>query len=270
MCPVEFIARPKGVMDMELYRKIVDECARHRDDLDHFGIFLNGEPLLDRQLAERVRYAKVGGLRDVYFSTNAFQLTEARARELIEAGLDRMYISVDGASKETYEKIRVRLKFERVVENIERLVDLRRRLGSATPRIELQIIEMPENAHEVEAFLRRWQGRVDRVYAKGLHDWAGQSLRPAPRPEGAARIPCLQLWYNLVIFREGEVALCCYDYDGRVILGNVREQTIAEIWRGARYREVRRLHWQGRYDDVPLCKTCHGTYETRDAPAWWR
>jgi radical SAM protein with 4Fe4S-binding SPASM domain len=196
--------------------------------------------------------------------------SEPRARELIEAGLDRIYISVDGATKETYEKIRVRLTFERVVGNIERLVALRRELGSATPRIELQIIAMPENAAEIERFFERWRETVDRVYAKGLHDWAGQSLKPAPHGQGPARIPCLQRWYNLVVFRDGQVALCCYAYEGQVILGNVREQSLQEIWQGARYREVRGLHWQGNYDEIPLCKTCHGTYETRDAPAWWR
>jgi radical SAM protein with 4Fe4S-binding SPASM domain len=93
---------------------------------------------------------------------------------------------------------------------------------------------------------------------------------PAKRVAVPERVPCVQLWFNMVILRSGEVALCCYDYDGRTILGDIRTQSIQNVWQGPKYREMRELHRRARYDEVALCKSCHGTYDTKSAPAWWR
>ena len=119
-CPRDEMHRRQGVMDMELFKKIVDECAAL--GITHVRVHNYGEPFLDRQLVEKVRYAKQKGIEEVGMISNGSLITEEIARGMIEAGLDAINISVDAAGKEVFERTRLDLNYDKVIANIRTLV----------------------------------------------------------------------------------------------------------------------------------------------------
>ncbi len=172
MCPtgLHVDTRPKGYMDWGLYTSIIDEIAPFAE-----AVVLHswGEPLLHPRIIEMIEYAKERELW-VELSTNATRLDEAMARRVIGAGLDRIYLSMDGLTKETYESVRVKGEFETVLANIERFLDLKHELGSDV-ETDVQIVRLSETDAEVNEFVERWRrSRADIVNIKELDTWGGQ------------------------------------------------------------------------------------------------
>ena len=128
-CPRDEMHRKQGIMSFELFKKIVDECAEL--GITHVRVHNYGEPFVDRQLVEKVRYAKQKGIKEVGMISNGSLITEQVARGMIEAGLDAINISVDASGKEVFESTRLGLKYDKVIANIERLVRLRAEIGQA-------------------------------------------------------------------------------------------------------------------------------------------
>ena len=121
-----------------------------------------GEPLTHPRLPRLVDYAKRAGILEVLINSNAVELSERKSRDLIEAGLDVLIYSFDGGTKETYEKIRIRGKFDVVTSNLRRLIELRDELGSPT-KIMTSIIRQKEALQEVDGDLEQAPGRDDVV-----------------------------------------------------------------------------------------------------------
>jgi MoaA/NifB/PqqE/SkfB family radical SAM enzyme len=253
MCTREKLTRPIGVMDLNLFKKIVDECKEHKVKTLHLHNF--GEPLLDPLLIDRIKYAKEAGIRLRIFS-NFSVLTEEKALSLIDSGIDEIKISIDGATKETYEAIRRNLSFEQVEANIEMMLRLRKEMNAACPRIRLVFVATDKNYMEVEDFKKRWQGRVDDVLISSYHNWAGGLDK-----EGEIRkrlLPCFRIWRTFTVLCDGRVALCCLDYDGKIILGDLNNQTIKEIYHGSKLKEIQRNHLNWEYKKIPMCLDCEG------------
>src|SRR6188508_1711687 len=125
-CPRDEMHRRQGVMDMDLFRKVVDECAAL--GITHVRVHNYGEPFLDKQLVEKVRYAKSRGIAEVGMISNGSLITEEIARGMIEAGLDAINISVDAAGKDVFERTRLNLDYDEVTGNVRNLVRIRQQL----------------------------------------------------------------------------------------------------------------------------------------------
>jgi sulfatase maturation enzyme AslB (radical SAM superfamily) len=247
ICPHRSLRRPIVCMDDTCYQKIIDECAAHRCRELHLHNF--GEPLLDKRIEERIRYAKQRGISKVKIFSNGSLLTEDRARGLIEAGLDEIKISFDGAAREEFEQIRVPLKFDTVVANVENLVALRNRL-----RAPLRIYVACCSTSDKQATMLALEKLVDGFSFGKLHNWTSGERAP---PRRRVRKPCARLWRTFTVLASGEVALCCLDYDGQHLLGKLDGNvTIADLWQQAVYRQVRLLHKQARQHEIPLCDQC--------------
>jgi MoaA/NifB/PqqE/SkfB family radical SAM enzyme len=238
-------------MDEGLFTRIIDECAANDCREVHLHNF--GEPLLDRRLEDKIRYSKQRGIQKVKIFTNGSLLSASRSLSLIEAGLDEIKISMDGATKEEFERIRVPLKFDRVVQNVKRLIGVKRLKQSP-----IRVCVACCSTSDMEATMRQLEGIVDRFAFGKLHNWGGDGQQAAG---GKVRKPCSRLWRTFTILASGEVALCCLDYEGQKVLGRVsREHSIRDIWHSPAYREVRRLHRQGRQDEISLCRHCSKSF----------
>src|SRR5688572_24879099 len=137
-CPRDDMHRRQGVMNFDLFRKIVDECVEL--GITHVRVHNYGEPFIDRRLVDKVRYAKEKGIAEVGMISNGSLITEDVARKMIEAGLDAINISVDASGKEVFESTRIGLSYDKVIANIERLVRLRTELGKRRPKLILSFV----------------------------------------------------------------------------------------------------------------------------------
>jgi radical SAM protein with 4Fe4S-binding SPASM domain len=255
-CPRDEMHRRQGVMDMDLFKKVVDECAAL--GITHVRVHNYGEPFLDKQLVEKVRYAKNKGIAEVGMISNGSLITEELARGMIDAGLDAINISVDASGKETFERTRVHLKYDDVIGNVRTLARLRRESGRKRPKLILSFVRQNNSADE-QAFIHEWSQVADKIHITDLHNWAGTL-----NTESDVRYPCYRMWLTFTVLWDGRVSLCCADFDGRHILGDLRTSTIAQVWNSPAYRAVRRQHLQNGGPEI--CRSCD--LPKKDSPLW--
>ena len=258
ICPHRRLERPIGRIDQALFDRIIAECGLHGCREIHLHNF--GEPLLDPRLPERVAQAKAAGIRKVKIFSNGSLLTEQRTRQLIDAGLDELKISFDGATREEFERIRPPLKFDEVVANIRMAVEIRDELDSPM-RIKVACCATTDRAET----MRQLSKVVDGFSFGKIHNWNGldddaceetETLELFPTDEKIRR-PCSRLWRTLTVLADGRISLCCLDYEGQHILGLLDgDTTIIDVWNSERYRRVRRIHRCGNQDKLILCRNC--------------
>jgi MoaA/NifB/PqqE/SkfB family radical SAM enzyme len=255
-CPRDEMHRRQGVMDEALYRKVVDDCAAL--GIRHVRLHNYGEPFVDRHLTSKVAYAKQQGIAEVGVISNGSLIDEEVARGVIEAGLDAINISVDASGREVFERTRVGLKYDTVIGNIERLVRIRGELGRTHPKLILSFVRQ-DNTEDERAFIEHWRAIADKIHITDLHNWAGTLNR-----DSDVRFPCYRQWLTFTVLWDGRVSLCCADFDGKVVLGDMRTSGIREVWESEAYRLVRRQHLETGGPDI--CRACD--LPRKDSPLW--
>lgn len=262
MCPRTVLMReannrlPVGFMDFDVYRDIVDQAA----SLGVSSIKLNwlGEPLLHPRIVDMVCYAKEKGIIDVMFNTNAVLLTEQVASELIDAGLDKLFFSFDSPFKEEYENIRVGANYEQTLENIKALQLLKQKKGRRSPLTRVSMVLMPGSHSSLEHFVNLFRNIVDIVayveyrqpLIKEVESYNDSIAQPPPI------FACSQLWQRMFIAWDGEVVVCCVDSERELVVGNIKKNSIDEIWNNDKYRYIRECHMKGEYYRVNICRKC--------------
>ena len=130
--------------------------------------------------------------------------------------------------------------------------------------MQLQIIVMKENREEIDRFVRTWRGKVDSVRVKLFSNWGGQlkeieesSVDGYRYQNGKPRLrpPCHYLWKSVVVLWDGRVVPCCRDFDGKITLGDLKRQSLTDIWRGSTLQALRRMHLDGEFENT-LCDDC--------------
>ena len=232
-------------MSMETYHKIFQSgipCA----------IKLNwrGEPTLHKDLIEMIVYAKEKGVQEVLLNTNGLLLDRDMSLALADAGLDWLIISVDGATKETYESIRLGGDWETLFNNITRIHMIYSRIKKH-PKVRLQICKQPANEHEISLWKETFSWFSDNLRIGKLFNPQGEANWKIKQPK-----KCKQLWQRLVIDWQGNIHPCCSDFNGRFILGNIKDMTIKEVWHSYRMNYFRySLSHFGR-SKTSLCQNC--------------
>lgn len=255
-CPRDEMHRRQGVMSFDLFRKITDECAAL--GITHLRVHNYGEPFLDRHLTEKVRYAKQKGIPEVGMISNGSLITEKIARGMIEAGLDAINISVDAGGKDVFDSTRLGLNYDKVIANVERLVRIRAELGKRRPKLILSFVRQ-NNSSDEQAFIEHWRQIADKIHITELHNWAGTLNH-----ESDVNYPCYRPWLTFTVLWDGRVSLCCADFDGHTILGDLHTSSIQEIWNNEAYRRVRREHLESGGPDI--CRSCD--LPRKDSPLW--
>lgn len=244
------------IMDIGLYKKIIDEIAVIKPDARVWEIFF-GDPFLCKDMAARIRYAKDKGLKDVVLNTNGVLMTVERAKPFIQAGLDAIYVGMDAATGETYSKIRVGGDFDKTVQNVLDYRDLLKKYGNGRQKLFVQFVISDVNEHEADDFKDFWVRQGVNVKIRPKLSWAGLIEATNLRDNKEInRRPCYWLMRVINICADGEVALCSVDVHCKVKCGNVMNKTIKEIW-NERLKEYRAMHNEARFDELPeICLKC--------------
>lgn len=268
MCPHDNMKRRTGMMDDDLYKKIIYECVRGK--VENVWTFMMGEPLLDKDLQNKIIYAKEKGISNVGFFTNASLLNEEIAVKLLESRIDHITISFDALTEDTYKNIRPKLLYDTVSNNIKNFMELRKKRKLKKPFVAIEFVEMDKNKHETEAFRKKWEKIVDAVYVSLMLNWGREDYKNIALNDVHYRIrrPCPLLWKDLVVFIDGTVPLCCYDCDGEIFLGDIKKQRFDEIWTGKILSNIRRIHLSGEYDKISKCSKCN-MWQSLSIPWWW-
>lgn len=245
----------RGHMDEDLYQKIIQDLSQYSDQIGNLSLFMDGDPLVDRKLPQRIRAAKDAGMRTVRIATNGMLLRGSMAEALLESGLDSIIVSIDSIDPNRYAEIRVGGNLKTIQENIANFIHLRQIAGRSLPQLDVRMIEMPENADEKEGFREYWASIADDVLFQKLHNW-GTSLGDLGGAVSQGQ-PCNWPFQDMVIYSDGRAGFCCLDYLGIYELGDFRYQTLEEIWHGEAYRELRDNMKHGNWEQLPKCRGCN-------------
>lgn len=235
-----------GHMDMDLFKRGIDECAACQ--LYSIRLSWRGESTLHPQLMEMIRYAKKQGIREVSLLSNGSVLSSEFNRELVATGLDYITISVDGLA-ESYNAIRAPLDFDETVCKIANLHRTREKHGDGYPRIKVQGIYDYFKA-DPDAYYETLRPVCDNVSFNLKHDYA---LRDRSQEDA---LYCPYLWQRITVMSNGIVPLCISDWDGEVLIGDLNQQSIREIWTGEKMNAYRRIHADNRRLTLAPCKKC--------------
>ena len=273
MCPRDELVRTIGAMSMDLFQKIIDECAK-RPEVKEVHLHGFGEALLDKRLAQKLRYAKSKGIRRTYFVTTGSLLAQELSRELILGGLDAIKFSFYGATKETYEKIQRQLTFETSRDNIRTFFETRKALGCRSPAVTMQIVPMPENRHEYHALRAMWEPYLDPACGDHfedffLHNWVdGRMYNPMEVRKQRRRISCSMPFHLIQVHWNGDVGPCIYDSNGTLVMGNIAKDgmSIAKVWDSETFRAFRAMHRRGEFEQIATCNNCDQLRVVEETP----
>lgn len=269
LCPTgEGLERKRGDMPMELYQQILDKLREAPPLL--LTLHLAGEPLLAKNIFQMIRMANEAGIQTT-LSTNATLLSEDVSRQLIEAGLGS--IRLDFCSdREKFEQVRSGASWDKVYDNIVNLLKLKAELGSEKPIVRIKDVSVSGlPPREREERIRQLKSLFKDYPIKGysglsVHNWAGtfasehEELQKAHHRRSRPH-PCTHLWTSIAITCDGLVVPCCRDLEAECVLGDLKEQSLLEVWNGERLRSIRRAMIERKLDGVPLCKDCSRVWE---------
>ena len=248
MCPQDgLMTREKGLMDFELYKRIIDEA---KNFVWCIQLFHTGESLLHPRLPEMIEYACQAGMYTV-LNTNACLLTEEKSSQLIKDGLSQISFSFDGPNQHAYEQIRAGASYIQVMNNIKAFIALKKQQKARQPYTLLEVIPMEETRGHLPDFLKELKSfGADDVRCWGYHEWTHN------KSINNHYYPCEYPYTIMAVYWDGRVGPCCMDYDGKYIIGDVKEQSLTQIWNSLKLQRLRAAFQDRSYSQIELCQNC--------------
>jgi len=267
-CGYSSMKREKGVMGTDIFKQLIDEFdGRGGGNINLTGIV--GEPLIDSDLIDKIKYARTkGNIRNIKVSTNGILLEKIGIEKMLESGIDSILINIGGMDSKTYTRLFGLDAFCMVYENIKNLLVSNRLKGN---RVVLTVVIKIVSTNEVlrsKNYLKL-KDAAGRCNAKIIFDstydsWGGRisddnMIGEMKLKRSRKKEECCSLLFNtLTVTWNADVVPCCRDIDGAIVLGNIMEQSIDEIWRGDRIKDLRKSFTEGNIS--PMCSRC-GHYE---------
>lgn len=270
-CPsgLRQFTRPTGMLDQDFFKTTINELHK---DLLYLIFYFQGEPFLNPKFLDMV---KIASDKKIYTatSTNAHYLNDINARKTVESGLDRLIISIDGTTQETYSSYRIGGKLDKVIEGAKNIIKWKKELKSQTPHVIFQFLVVKPNEHQIdEVYALGKDIEVDEVRLKTaqIYDYEnGSDLIPTiskysryqKTSSGKYAIKnslvnhCWKLWHACVITWDGLVVPCCFDKDATHQLGDLKETSFKQLWKGEKYHNFRSAVMRSR-SEIDICKNC--------------
>jgi len=248
-------------MSWETYQKIILEGEKYGcPSCEPQG---TNEPLLDQDLEKQIKFAADHGFLDIMLNSNATLLSESRARSMLKSGLTRIRFSLDAATKETYEKVRLGGKYDVTMNNIERFLQIKKEENFELPVVGVNFCKTKFNEHEEGKFVEQWIDKVDFIVIQEFQppELDNDYTEFLPSHSDYTEVlqndfHCQQPWQRVLIRSSGEVCPCCAFFSTELSLGNLKDKTIHELWNGDEMRNLRQLHKNGNYAENSWCKKC--------------
>jgi radical SAM protein with 4Fe4S-binding SPASM domain len=270
-CPsgLKQFTRETGRLPVDENKNMLDQIG---SNLFYINYYFQGEPFLNPQFLDLIKEAHK---RKIYTatSTNAHFISDKKALDIIDSGLSRLIISIDGITQETYEDYRIHGQLEKVLRGTKAVMQAKSQRKSATPHVIWQFLVTGKNEHEIPALqeLAREYG-VDELRLKSIQVYEfehGNPLIPHNEkysrykklPNGKYKMKaglgnhCWRMWSSTVLTWNGIVVPCCFDKDAKHQLGKISDSNFKSIWKSERYKSLRKQILTAR-QDVDICNNC--------------
>lgn len=270
-CPsgLRQFTRPIGMLEPKFFKSTIDSVYK---ELIFLTFYFQGEPYLNPNFLEMVKYASDKGIY-TSTSTNAHYLTNEQATKTVESKLNKLIISIDGTTQETYEQYRIGGTLQKVIEGTKNIVKAKKRLKSKTPHIVFQFLVVKPNEHQLTDVEKLADELgVDEVVFKTaqVYDFEnGNPLIPTiekysrykKMANGTYKIKnellnqCWRMWSGCVVTWDGIIVPCCFDKDAKHQLGDLKLDNFKMIWNSEKYKQFRLSLLKSR-KEIDICQNC--------------
>ncbi len=251
-----------GIMDFNLYKKIINDICEFEEPVKVLRLYKDGEPLLNPHFADMVKYAKDKGCaQKIDTTTNASLLNPKKNLEIIDAGLDRINISIEGINKEHYESFSmVPINFKKMVDNIHHFYK-----NKGECEVYIKINGDISSAEEHNKFYEIFGNIADKIFIEHIAPcWPefefkkvevnrkfnlfGEKIKEV--------MVCPYVFYSIAVNSDGTASLCFLDWSRKLIIGDIKKNTIREIWNGRKLFKHREMFLMKKRKDHPICGKC--------------
>lgn len=274
MCPSgnNEMKRAKGMLAFKDFKKLVDDVGRKIYQLQFWN---QGEPFLNKDLLQCIHYSKQNGIITQTSTNGHFIPDNETAEAIVASGLDQVIFSMDGTNQETYEKYRVGGNFNQVLAGLERLAEVKKKLKSVTPLIQLQFLVFKHNQNEIDNLIKLAQNNnINRISFKSAQIYSseqGEEFLPDDESlnrykqdsnefvlKGDIKNWCKRLWLNTTINWDGSVTPCCFDKDAEHSFANYFNSNMPfkSIWKSTAYQDFCKQVLMNR-KSIEMCCNCN-------------
>lgn len=254
--------RGHGLMDFDLYKHVIDDLCTFPGKVKVVRLYKDGEPLLNPRFADMVKYAKQSGCCDrVDTTTNASLLTHKMCDDIVEAGLDRINISVEGVNAKQYQDFsKWTLDYDTYVDNIRYLYEHKTNLEMLV-KINGDVITKEEQ----QQFLDTFGDITDDIFIESVMDcWPTFEQKKVKVNETRGIydnkikevLVCPYVFYSMYVNSDGMVSLCFLDWKHELLLGDAKTQSLKDIWTGDKLKEYRKMFLRGERKGHRVCAEC--------------
>lgn len=254
----------KHSFDNDVLDKIFEDFKKNQLSALMLSI---SEPLLFKNIESVIRRAENANIMDIFLFTNGALLNEKKANMILNSGITRLFISLDASTQKTYDEVRVPVakrllkenRLSYVEDNIKNFIKLRNNLGKKLPLVRVSFVAIEKNLHEIKEFKKKWIDIVDSVEVQmerptEIFDHVREGDFSTDSELKLDEYNCTRPWSDIAIYADGAVAPCCAFVGRKAPIGNVKNNTIKEIWNGKKMNEIR----DGFKNNTPIkvCQIC--------------
>ena len=253
MCYRNIMKRDRGYIEEDIFNKVIDECSNY-----DVGIrFIRwGEPFLHPRIVEfcrRVKYTE----NPLHITTNGLLLNTSLMKNIVNIGVDSIIFSMQGSTKEEYERMRNNNKYDTLISNVDKLIEIRG--DKEKPYIHISsTMTGKDNKEDIEKFKNYWDNKVDSV-GVGITNMSRFNKEDIQKK---IHKPCKEVYQRLNVDWDGTISACCEDYDRLLSIGNIRNNTLYNCWNNNSLLNSYRCILNNRkFSSLTLCKDCYHAYE---------
>ncbi len=261
-----------GIMDYEIFQEVIDQIAKFPNKLKKLALYMRGEPLLHKKLPDMISYARKKNVSElIQVTTNGYLLSPEMNLKLIESGLEEVVVSVEALSSEKYKEITgVHIDFNKFIDNIRNFYENKNRCN-----LYIKILDVGLDHDGVYKFHKIFDGICDKAfiedvlpqYRQVFYKEVKRDFKTDVRGNDITKVDvCTQPFLSLYVLRNGDVCVCCVDYSGKIVFGNIKDQSLSDIWNGQALTDFREMHLQRKRDSHFECSKCdYPNYNTPKA-----
>lgn len=254
--------RNHGNMDFDLYQKIINDLDEFDDNIKLLHIYKEGEPLLNPYFDKMVEFAKKSQkINRISTTTNAYLLTPELSLKIIEAGIDRINISIEGINEEQYFNIaNVKIDFQRLVDQISFFYRNKNQC-----EVSIKIVGNHLTDEDKRRFYDIFGDICDFIFIENIVPiWYNFEYEDINVETNKSVIGeqidyvdiCPQIFYSFAINSDGTVSSCCSDWSRKLIIGDTKIESVKNIWNGSLLKELQISMLKGNRKNHPICSSC--------------
>lgn len=251
VCPREEFTQKLGIMDFDLFKKIIDDATAY--NFKSISLTGFGEPLTDTKLFERCKYVKKKLPKaKIFISTTGFLMTPDKYNDAIKY-IDTLKLSIYGVTKDTYEKshrgsLKYEITYSNILEFLKKIKDLKKK-----PYTVGLLVVIDTNKHEIKDWIKFWEPKLDEVFIWKPHSWGNKIYRKINRNK---LVSCGRPFRGgLYIHTDGNVSVCCVDFNKKLLIGDIKTKTIKQILNSEALKKIQQAHKNKNFKGL-LCENC--------------